>query len=250
MASQEELFIAKLAPIAIEQAKKHGNKLYPSVTIAQAALESGWGTSKKMINANALYGVKVGKSAYKFGTAWKGEAYKTGTVEYYDGKNPTRIKDFFRKYSNISDATEDYMDMLCHCQRYANSLSRKTPEESIRAIAAGGYATGPDYANHVIAIIRDKKYNLTQYDMDAPAQMPPTGNPYPEPTKIVKANSRGNDARWLQVELNRYGYKLIVDGIIGPKSLAALTDFQVNHNLVPDSLCGPLTRAMLKEGGK
>lgn len=73
-----------------------------------------------------------------------------------------------------------------------------------------------------------------------------TGNPYPEPTKNVKANSRGNDARWLQIELNRHGYKLIVDGIIGPKSLEALIDFQKKNNLVPDGICGTLTRACLK----
>ena len=76
-----KIFIEQMAPIAIRQVKKHSNKLFASVSIAQAAHESGWGTSQKMVRANALYGVKVGKSAYKFGTAWKGQAYKTGTTE-------------------------------------------------------------------------------------------------------------------------------------------------------------------------
>lgn len=155
-------FLNTVAPVAVAQAAKHGNALFPSVTIAQAAHESGWGSSAKMVNANALYGVKVGKSAYKFGTAWKGAAYKTGTTEYYDGKNPTRIVDWFRAYANIADATEDYMDMLCHCQRYKAALNRKTPQESISAIVAGGYATGPDYAKHIMDIINGA--NLTIFD--------------------------------------------------------------------------------------
>lgn len=155
-------FINKLAPIAQEQAKKHGNKIYASVCIAQACQETGYGTSSKMVNANALFGIKVGKSAYKFGTAWKGKAYKTGTTEYYDGKNPTKIVDWFRAYDSIEDSVEDYFDMLCTCKRYQPALNKPTPETCIRAIVAGGYATGPAYADHIMAVIN--KYDLTKYD--------------------------------------------------------------------------------------
>lgn len=155
-------FINMLAPIAQAQAKKHGNKIYASVCIAQACQESGFGTSAKMTKANALFGIKVGNSAYKFGTAWKGAAYKTGTTEYYDGKNPTKIVDWFRQYDSIEDATEDYFDMLCTCKRYRPALNQPTPEACIRAIVAGGYATGPSYADHIITLIN--KYDLTKYD--------------------------------------------------------------------------------------
>ena len=77
--------------------------------------------------------------------------------------------------------------------------------------------------------------------------MPATGNPYTEPTKNVRLNSKGNDARWVQVMLNYFGYKLIVDGVIGQKSLEAIKDFQQKHNLVVDGICGPLTREALKQ---
>lgn len=163
--AQVEKFINQMAPIAVRQAEKHGNKIYPSVCIAQACHESGYGTSKKMINANAVFGIKVGKSAYHFGTAWKGKAYKTGTTEYYDGVNPTKITDFFRAYDNIEDSTEDYFDMLCHCQRYKPALNCKSPEDCIKAIVKGGYATGPEYAKHIISIINSQ--HLNKYDPDA-----------------------------------------------------------------------------------
>ena len=167
MATQAQVnkFISEMAPIAIRQAKKHQDKIFPSVCIAQACHESGYGTSKKMIEANALYGIKVGKSAYHFGPAWKGAAYKTGTTEYYDGVNPTKITDWFRAYDTIEDATEDYMDLLCTASRYKDALNRKSPEDCIRGIIKGGYATGPDYAKHIMSIIRT--YHLDKYDPGA-----------------------------------------------------------------------------------
>ena len=74
----------------------------------------------------------------------------------------------------------------------------------------------------------------------------PNRNPYNEPTKNVRYGSRGNDVRWLQVELNRKGYKLTVDGSAGPKTIDALIDFQEKNGLTPDGICGKLTRAALK----
>jgi len=74
-----------------------------------------------------------------------------------------------------------------------------------------------------------------------------TGNPYPEPTKAVKMNSKGNDVRWVQYELNRHGYKLVVDGIAKNLTIGAILDFQKKHPpLVVDGICGTLTRAALK----
>lgn len=159
--AQQAAFVSMIAPIAQEQAKKHDNKIFPSVCIAQAIHESGWGTAAKMVRANALFGVKVG-SGVKFGTAWKGAAYKTGTTEYYDGKTATRITDFFRKYDTVADSVEDYMDMLCTAKRYQKALNRSNPSECINGIVAGGYATGPAYAQSIISLI--KKYNLSWYD--------------------------------------------------------------------------------------
>lgn len=162
-AIQVATFIEMIAPLAVEQAKKHDNKLFPSVTIAQAGHECGWGTSQLMMRYNAPYGFKVGNSAYHFGTAWKGASYNSKTKEYYGGsQSPTVIRDNFRAYSSLSDATEDYMDLLCHASRYKGALNRATPEESITAIVAGGYATGPQYAKKVIEIIQ--AHNLKKYD--------------------------------------------------------------------------------------
>lgn len=72
------------------------------------------------------------------------------------------------------------------------------------------------------------------------------GNPYNVPTKNLRYNSRGNDVRWLQFELNKHGYHLVVDGIWGPATDEAVKAFQAdNPPLAVDGIVGPATRAVL-----
>lgn len=227
--AQIEKFIKEIAPIAIRQAQKHDNKLFPSVTIAQAAHESGWGTSAKMVKANALYGIKVGKSAYHFGSAWKGKAYKTGTTEYYDGKNPTKIVDFFRAYDNIEDATEDYMDMLCHASRYKKALNCSTPKESITAIVNGGYATGPEYASHIMATINS--HNLTQYDIPSISSVQTVSESKPTSYPTLNIGSKGEEVKHVQMYLASCGYQVgKIDGIYGNQTKTCVKQYQADYN--------------------
>ena len=223
-----------MVPIAQRQAKKHGGKLYASVCIAQAIHESGWGTSTKMIKANALFGIKVGKSAYKFGTAWKGAAYKTGTTEYYDGKTATKITDWFRAYNSVEDATEDYMDLLCTAKRYKAALNRATPRQSIEAIKNGRYATGPEYVTHIMSYINT--LGLTKYDNWNTAFTPITDH------STVKKGSRGENVKELQTLLKNKGYDPgTIDGIFGNKTRDAVMRFQNDHNLKVDGIVGIVT---------
>lgn len=241
-------FLAMIVPLAQKQAAEHGNKLYPSVTIAQAIHESGWGTSKKMVVANALFGVKVGNSAYHFGDAWHGAAYKTGTTEYYDGKNPTKITDYFRQYDSIEDAVCDYMDMLIHCKRYRGAVSQPTPKKSIEGIIAGGYATGPDYVNSIVKLIT--QYNLLQYDFKVlGAQVISEVCPYPETTQTLRRGMRGDKVKYLQWMLNNHSgtnAQIKVDGLFGPATEKSVRAFQEKHKLAVDGIVGPKTWKVLK----
>lgn len=160
--TQVKAFITKVAPIA--QAKAAGREKWslPSVCIAQACCESAYGTSPKMINANAILGIKVGKSKVHFGKAWHDKAYSTKTKECYDGKTYVAITDMFRAYDSIDDAIEDYYDMLAACSRYKGCLNQTDPLKCITAIKNGGYATSPTYVSTIMSIVT--KYNLTQFD--------------------------------------------------------------------------------------
>ena len=72
-----------------------------------------------------------------------------------------------------------------------------------------------------------------------------SGNPYPVPTESLHRGDKGDNVRWLQTELNRYGYNLDVDGSFGAATLAAVKDYQKNNNLEVDGSVGPLTRQSL-----
>ena len=160
--AQVKAFIERMAPIAMRQAKKHDNKIFASVCIAQACTESAYGTTQRMIKANAVFGIKVGKSAYHFGSAWKDLSYNTKTKEVVKGKYET-ITDNFRAYSSLDEATEDYFDLLCNASRYKKALNAKDYKECIRAIAPS-YATAEQdnckYSKTIISII--EKNGLTK----------------------------------------------------------------------------------------
>ena len=74
------------------------------------------------------------------------------------------------------------------------------------------------------------------------------GNPYAVPTKIIKKGSKGNSVRWLQYELSRHGYHVIIDGVFGIKTEACVCDFQRVNDLTVDGIVGDRTRAELING--
>ena len=230
-------FINLMAPIAVRQAAKHDNKIYPSVCIAQAAVESAFGTTQKMKNANAVFGIKVGTAKYHFGTAWKDKSYSTKTHEVRNGKYQIETDDF-RAYDSLEEATEDYFDLLCTASRYKSALNAPDYKACIRAIAPS-YATAEQlnhsYSNSVIKIIEN--YNLTRYD-------PEQKNPYNLTDTIIKIGSRGESVKWLQFQLRKAGYDIQIDGIYGPKTEAAVKDYQIK--VFADGIAGTLTIDKLK----
>lgn len=79
------------------------------------------------------------------------------------------------------------------------------------------------------------------------APTPAKKNPYGEPAIIIKQGCVGDGARWVQWELNEEGAGLTIDGQIGPKSVAAIKNYQKKYNLVVDGEVGPKTRAVMKK---
>ena len=148
-------FIPTITPIVQKVNSERGNPLYPSVVIAQAILETGFGGSDLMMKANALFGIKATKT-------WKGKVYNANTKECYDGISMTEIKASFRAYDSIEDSVNDYFNLITKNKRYEKALNCLSAHECITAIKEGGYATDPKYIDKVISLI--KTHNLTQYD--------------------------------------------------------------------------------------
>lgn len=133
-----------------------GTKLFPSVKLAQAALESGWG---KYAAGNNLFGIKAAgfKSPY-----WNGDYVTSRTTEYENGQFVPQTSKF-RKYASISDSIKDHNVFLQTYDRYANVFKANTPEDQAQALQNAGYAgNNPDYARRLINIINT--YNLKRFD--------------------------------------------------------------------------------------
>lgn len=148
-------FIPTIAPLVVAENKKRGNPLFSSVVIAQAICESGWGQSKIMMKANAIFGIKATSN-------WKGKVYNANTQECYDGSTYTNITACFRAYNSLSESIADYFDLITKLERYRKACVSNSPLECITAIKNGGYATSPTYINTIMSIINSN--NLTKYD--------------------------------------------------------------------------------------
>lgn len=248
-----ESFLAAIKPYVLEDMRKSG--ILASLTGAQALIESRSGNSGLTQKANNLFGIK--------GT-YQGQSVKMLTTEYDSNGKAYKTMADFRKYPSWQESINDHSAMFNRMKRYANLRGCTDYKQACKNVEADGYATAkdqktgkPNYANTLLN--RIETFRLYEWDQEVLSSTgsttglttddkPATGNPYPEPTKNIKLNSKGNEVRWLQVELNRYGYRLVVDGIAGNFTIAALLDFQKRHSLIADGICGPLTREKLKGG--
>lgn len=142
-------FISLLLPAAQRVHREHG--IPASFTIAQAALESGWGSRAP---GNNLFGIKADRS-------WKGKTVNVPTHEYVDGKRVNLVAKF-RAYSSVDECIADRARFFKVNPRYAACFDEATGEGWARAAAAAGYATDPNYAEILIAVMNGR--SLQRFD--------------------------------------------------------------------------------------
>lgn len=141
-----ESFVNSMKPYAERAAKALG--VEPSLLLAQAALETGWG-QKVVQNArgssNNLFNIKADRS-------WQGDKVTTQTLEFHDN-TPVKETAAFRSYSSYQDSFNDYVRFLNDNPRYETALQQGGGSESfIRGIHSAGYATDPNYADKVLQV--------------------------------------------------------------------------------------------------
>lgn len=69
----------------------------------------------------------------------------------------------------------------------------------------------------------------------------------PPQLRVLGLGDTGDDVRWVQEQLLRFGYELTVDGDFGPVTDAAVRRFQACQDLEVDGLVGKQTRATLQD---
>ncbi|MET0454806.1 MAG: glucosaminidase domain-containing protein [Mycobacterium sp.] len=124
------------------------------VTMGQGALESGWG---KQMCGNNMFGIKakttIPESQRKLCTTK--EVHKSSNVKYpevlsvtprADGRYDYVVRDWFRAFASPEDSFDAHAKVLQH-PRYAKAFAHSDdPYAFADEVAAGGYATAPNYA--------------------------------------------------------------------------------------------------------
>lgn len=155
MSEQERIaFFEQYAPIAMDQQQKYG--IPASVTLAQMALESAYGTSRLARNGNNFFGIKASSDWLSNG----------GSYGYYSDDAPNEK---FCHYNSVEDSVYDHSRVLM-LSHYKSCLKYDSTDYHnwLVGIKAGGYATASNYVAVNEALIR--KYDLSKYDTMAVQQ--------------------------------------------------------------------------------
>lgn len=149
----QQQFFKNVSVGAMETYKKDG--IFASITLAQAMIESGTGSSGLTSKANNLFGIK----AYN----WTGKTIDMMTKEHVQGID-IYILAPFRAYDNWNESIQDHADFLMQNRIYTEHgvFTSRTYEEQAQALQNAGYATDPNYATSLVILI--KQYSLYKYD--------------------------------------------------------------------------------------
>ncbi|KRL53407.1 mannosyl-glycoprotein endo-beta-N-acetylglucosamidase [Lentilactobacillus parakefiri DSM 10551] len=156
VAVEHRKFIDKLAPQA--QRLQGQYNILPSITLAQAILESDWGTSKLASQYYNLFGVKAQDDTTN--------SVYLNTQEFVNGRYVT-IKARFQVYRDWNESLADHAKLLAYGtkwnpQQYKDVVAANNYLQAADGLQQDGYATDPAYTKKLIAII--KQYKLYQYD--------------------------------------------------------------------------------------
>ena len=199
----QRLFLSAIKQGAMDGAKEG---ILPSITAAQAILESGWGSSElAKVPNNNLFGIKDSED-------WHGEIVTVPTQEYLNGDYIT-VNAAFRKYASWNDSVVDHAKFFTSTE-WRKDNYRKVVNETDYRIAAqelknAGYATDPSYPGKLIRLI--EAYKL--YEWDAMCN-----------NSISTVENEGVESQYPKADLAITGlnnatgsYDLVISNLIAPR---------------------------------
>ena len=151
MSDYKTAFFEKYAAAAMEEQRRYG--IPASVTLAQMAVESGYGESSLAKQDNNYFGIKASQDWIKSGKPW--------SYHHDDHYN-----DKFCTFGSALESLE-YHSKVLMADRY-KACRQYAPTDHlhwIEGIQKGGYATDPRYVATIEGVIR--KYGLEKYDQMA-----------------------------------------------------------------------------------
>lgn len=142
-------FVNSIKDGAVDAYNKYG--VLPSLTLAQAILESGWGQSSI---GNNIFGIKAG-------SGWTGKVQNCQTGEQNPDGSRYTITAAFRDYDSVADSIVDHAELLT-TDRYQPVINSKNYRDACVAVKQCGYATSLSYSDNLINLI--ETYGLDQWD--------------------------------------------------------------------------------------
>lgn len=164
----------------VMQAAANAGDPHPAVVAAQWAVESGWGAKES--GKNNFFGIKARPG--QPGTVRRTREVLNGRTVY--------INDRFADYNTLEEGIAARVAFTKQNKRYTNSgyFTARTPYEAAQALQRGGYATDPNYANSLAAIIKGRKI-----DPMRPVVVKPSGSTAGVTTRADWNNQAGVNTR-------------------------------------------------------
>lgn len=148
--------------IAAARASQAKWSIPASISLAQWAVESGWG--KKVSGKNNYGGITAKVSGAKFPTV-PGEPLEPATLcwtsEFVNGQK-VRCQRWFKDYASAEDYFDAHGKLLATGKPYAKARALLPDANAFADALTGVYATDPKYGATLKSII--KSNNLRSYD--------------------------------------------------------------------------------------
>ena len=153
-------YINQYKTIAISEMHRTG--IPASITMAQAIVESKYGTSTLSVESNNHFGIKC-----KGG--WEGKTYYFKDDDYRHGK---LVKSCFRGYEDSVESYYDHSDFLVENSRYGVlfTLDKYDYKGWAKGLKKCGYATDRNYAKALIGMIEKYQLHLLDKESNAPKE--------------------------------------------------------------------------------
>lgn len=150
-------FIGQIGPIVQKYAALYGYR-FPSAIIAQACIESAYGTSSLAYRYHNYFGIKW----------WRGcgrSAVNLQTKEEYTPGILTSVKSGFAVGQDMEDGVRMYFEFIQRNSRYNNLKSAVSSKNYVELIRADGYATSSTYVTTVWNVVCTQ--HLGRFDKQA-----------------------------------------------------------------------------------
>lgn len=151
-------FIERIARYVKQYAPLYDIKVHSPI-IAQAILESAYGTSELAVKANNFFGLKYREGRCK---TCIGVYQKVGSEQNADSSYTSDTMSWC-KFASMADGVIGYFDFI-NVNNYNNLKDITDPKTYLERLKSDGYATSIKYVDNLLKVI--ETWNLTKYDKE------------------------------------------------------------------------------------